>query len=188
MREERESKTADASLIARAQAGDSEAFGRLYERYVTQIYRYLRSRVSNDRDAEDLTEAVFMRSFEALGSYQERGHPYSAFLYQVARNVLVDHYRSADEEYPLEESGPFVAPDPDPEHRVIEADEADRLLRMMKDLPEDYQEVIRLRVLLSLPTATAAQWLDRSEGAVRVLLYRALKALRRLAETEHDGD
>lgn len=188
MTEERESKTADASLIARAQGGDAEAFGRLYERYVTQIYRYLRSRVGNNRDAEDLTEAVFIRSFEALDSYEERGYPYSAFLYQVARNVLIDHYRSTSEEYPLEDSGPFVAPDPDPERRAIEADEADRLLRKMKELPEDYQEVIRLRVLLSLPTATAAEWLDRSEGAVRVLLYRALKALRQLAETEHDGD
>lgn len=188
MTEEHDPKTSDAKLIARAQQGHSEAFGKLYERYVTQIYRYLRSRVGDDRDAEDLTESVFVRSFEALEDYQERGHPYSAFLYQVARNVLVDHYRSSPEEYSLEDSGPFTASGLDPESRVVETDQAERLLEKMNELPEDYQEVIRLRILLSLPTATAAEWLDRSEGAVRVLLYRALKSLRQLAEMDRHGD
>lgn len=182
------SQLPDAELVARAQEGNAEAFGHLYQRYATQIYRYLRSRVGNERDAEDLTEAVFVRSYEALAGYQERGHRYSAFLYQVARNVLVDHYRSAREEYSLEDSIPLSAPGPDPETEVIEADEAKRLLQRMEELPEDYQEVIRLRILLSMPTARVSEWMDRSEGAVRVLLYRALKSLRKLAEVEPDGE
>lgn len=181
-------ETPDAELVAAAQAGETEAFGELYERYVTQIFRYIRSRVSLERDAEDLTETVFMRSFEALDSYEERGHPYSAFLYQVARNVLVDHYRQTEDQEPLDDDRPLAAETAvDPELNLQEDEQVKRIKAAMEQLPPDYQEVIRLRVLMELPTATAAQWLDRSEGAVRVLLYRALKSLRGELEIETDG-
>ncbi len=180
-------ETPDAKLVAEAKAGDAQAFGVLYERYVTQIFRYIRSRVSAERDAEDLTETVFMRSFESLDSYEERGHPYSSFLYQVARNVLVDHYRQSDDERPLEDAEPLPAPTTDPELSIQEEEEVAKIKQAMEALPDDYQEVIRLRVLMSLPTSTAADWLDRSDGAVRVLLYRALNSLREKLEIERDG-
>jgi len=183
---DRENNQADAELVRLAQQGQADAFGRLYERYVDQLYRYVRSRVGEEKDAEDLTETVFIRSFEALAKYEDRGHPYSAFLYQVARNVLVDHYRAAVDEQPLENASPLADPAPEPERSVEQQQEILLVQRAMQSLPDDYQEVIRLRVLLALPTATASAWLDRSEGAVRVLLYRALKALRRQVEKEHD--
>lgn len=185
MSEAGRAETPDAELIAAAKAGDAQAFGELYERYVTQIFRYIRSRVSLERDAEDLTETVFMRSFEAVDGYEERGHAYSAFLYQVARNVLVDHYRQVEDEEPLEEDQPLPAEAAvDPERSLQQDQEVERIKAAMQRLSPDYQEVIRLRVLMSLPTSTAAQWLDRSEGAVRVLLYRALKSLRGELELE----
>jgi RNA polymerase sigma-70 factor (ECF subfamily) len=188
MSEARHNPIPDAALVARAQDGDTDAFGTLYERYVDQIFRYVRTRVSETRDAEDLTETVFVRSFEALEGYEERGHPYSAFLYQVARNVLVDHYRKPEEEQGLDDVGPLVSSSPDLERRLVEDQQVQAIRRAMAHLSDDYQEVIRLRVLLSLPTTTAAEWLDRSEGAVRVLLYRALKALRKEVELDgHDG-
>jgi RNA polymerase sigma-70 factor (ECF subfamily) len=185
MSESGKEPASDAALIARAQAGETEAFGALYERYVDPIFRYVRTRVSEQRDAEDLTETVFVRSFEALDKYEERGHKYSAFLYQVARNVLVDHYRKPEEMQGLDEVGPLASTSPDLEGRMAESQQVEAIRRAMQDLPEDYQEVIRLRVLLSLPTAVAAEWLDRSEGALRVLLYRALKKLRE--EMDLDG-
>ena len=83
----------DAILVARAKEGDAEAIGCLYRRYVDPIYRYLFARLGESKEAEDLTEDVFFRSFQALGTYRERGWPFSAFLYQVAKNVLIDHYR-----------------------------------------------------------------------------------------------
>lgn len=186
MSESELSELSDAKLVARAQSGESDAFGVLYERYVEQIYRYVRSRVTLKRDAEDLTESVFVRSYEALDRYEERGHPYSAFLYQVARNVLVDHYRRPEEEG-LEESPPLVATGLGLEGRIERDEEVERIQRAMAELPDDYQEVIRLRVLMSLPTATAAEWLDRSEGAVRVLLYRALKSLRQKVDAQRNA-
>ena len=84
----------DVELIELVKSGDLDAFGVLYERYLGPIYRYITTRVSDEQDAEDLTEHVFLRSFESLNRYEDRGLPYSAFLYRVARNVLIDHYRS----------------------------------------------------------------------------------------------
>jgi RNA polymerase sigma-70 factor (ECF subfamily) len=168
----------DSELIARAKRGETEAFGQLYERYVDQIFRYVRTRVADDQDAEDLTENIFVRSFESLATYEERGWVYSAFLYQVARNLLVDHYRQDGNQQPLDMSEPIEAAGPSLEQRLTDKEEVARIKEAMTRLPDDYQEIIRLRLLLDLPTSTAAEWMDRSEGAARVLLHRALKALR----------
>jgi len=167
----------DAELVARAQRGDVGAFAALYQQYHQVIYRYLRSRLNEAETAEDLTSAVFLRAFESLGSYRQRGWPFSAFLYRVAKNLLVDHFRRQRRERPLEEADTAEA---EPVDGSLE-DEAMRkaLQRGLEALPQDYQEVIRLRVLLGLPTATVAAWLGRSEGATRVLLSRALERLRR---------
>ena len=173
----------DAELISRAKRGETECFGQLYERYVDQIFRYVRTRVADAQDAEDLTENIFVRSYESLATYEDRGWAYSAFLYQVARNLLVDHYRQTGSEQPLEASEPLEAAEPGLEQRLTDQEEIVRIKRTMALLPDDYQEIIRLRVLLGLPTSTAAEWMDRSEGAARVLLHRALKALRQELET-----
>lgn len=176
----------DAELIARAQAGEAEAFGDLYERYVGVIYRYIRARVTGKRDAEDLTEQVFFRAMKSLDNYEERGRPYSAFLYQVARNELVDYYRKGRAEEPYEVIERRADSSPTPDEVVETRERVDILKEALSQLPQDYQEVIRLRLLLSLPTATVADWLGRSEGAVRVLLHRALNAMRERVRT-YDG-
>jgi RNA polymerase sigma-70 factor (ECF subfamily) len=171
---------ADAELIARVQAGDVEAFGDLYERYAVLIYRYVLARVNAEGDAEDLTEVVFMRAFEALHRYKERGRPFSAFLYQVARNALVDHYRQQRKTESIEAVEKLPSQGPSPDERLLAEERAYILRRALAELPMDYQEVIRLRIMLSLPTVEVGEWLGRSEGAVRVLLHRALKSLRRI--------
>lgn len=169
----------DAELISRAQGGEVEAFGELYQRYLDLIYRYIRVRVAEDRVAEDLTEVVFMRSFEALGRYKERGRPFSAFLYQVARNLLVDHYRQQKEEVPIEDANQMATSATAVDELVIQDERIRAIGHALTHLPADYQEVIRLRVILALPTADVAAWMGRSEGAIRVLLHRALTDLRR---------
>jgi RNA polymerase sigma-70 factor (ECF subfamily) len=175
----------DAELIARAQGGDAQAFGELYQRYLNPIYRYIRARVAEDQTAEDLTELVFLRSFEVISRYKERGLPYSAFLYQVARNLLIDHYREQREELELEDVDQMAAPAKGMDERFVQVERIKAIENALADLPSDYQEVIRLRVVLAMPTTTVAEWMGRSEGAVRVLLFRALKTLRgRLDEHE----
>ena len=120
-----------------------------------------------------------MRTFEALDRYQERGHPYSAYLYQVARSQLADHYRSQEILVDLEQVAKPASPDVDPEAAVMRHEKLMDVAVSLGKLREDYQEVIRLRVILELPTPTVAMWMDRSQGAVRVLLHRALAALRK---------
>jgi len=173
-------------LIARARQGDREAFADLYQRYLPMIYAYVRARVFDDRDAEDLTEQVFLRAFQTLSRYRGRGWPYSAFLYRVARNLVVDHFRRARPVLSAEIVDEHPDPAPSADEVLILSEERQRLQQALSRLPADYQEVIRLRLLLSLPTATAATWLGRSEGAVRVLLFRAVQALRRELGVEHD--
>jgi RNA polymerase sigma-70 factor (ECF subfamily) len=134
--------------------------------------------VAEDNIAEDLAEMVFLRAFEALDRYKERGRPFSAFLYQVARNLLVDHYRQSKREVPLEAVDDMAVTDSTVDEHVIRNERKVMLQQTMADLRPDYQEVIRLRVILALPTATVALWMGRSEGAVRVLLHRALNAMR----------
>jgi RNA polymerase sigma-70 factor (ECF subfamily) len=173
-------------LIARARQGDREAFADLYQRYLPMIYAYVRARVFDDHDAEDLTEQVFLRAFETLSCYRGRGWPYSAFLYRVARNLLVDHIRRSRPTLPVEAAEVHPDPAPSADEALIRREERRRLQQALDRLPADYQEVIRLRLLMSLPTTTAAQWLGRSEGAVRVLLYRAIQALRRELGVDHE--
>lgn len=176
----------DAVLIKRAKRGDYQAFGILYERYVGVIFRYIRTRVADTQTAEDLTESVFLRSFEAIRSYRERGLRYSAYLYQVARNLLVDHYRKGEEEVSLESVEHRLESQQSTLQETARREQVEILKVAMDRLPEEYQEVIRVRVLLEIPTAEAALWMQRSEGATRVLLHRALKALKREVADGHD--
>ena len=169
----------DARLIERAKRGEVEAFGCLYERYLESIYRYIRTRVAEDRTAEDLTETVFLRSFESLSRYKEKGLRFSAFLYQIARNLLVDYYRQKEEDLPIESADQINVSPSRIDDLIVIQDQVDSLRVGLEALPEEYREIIRLRVLLELSTTECAQWIGRSEGAVRVLLHRAMKALKR---------
>jgi RNA polymerase sigma-70 factor (ECF subfamily) len=184
MNEKHQTQMTDSQLISQAKAGSIDAFGHLYERYFDQIYRYVRSRVREDHIGEDLCEDVFLKAFTALDGYQDRGHLFSAFLYQVARNQLVDHYRKRRTDTPLESVEERAAQTESLDDTIIHKNRVQLVMKSLESLPEDYQEVIRLRILLELPTTTAAEWLNRSEGAVRVLLHRALNALREVVPND----
>ncbi|MFN2147258.1 MAG: RNA polymerase sigma factor [Anaerolineales bacterium] len=177
----------DSKLIARAKRGDAHAYGVLYRRYAEAIYKYIRLRVSDEHTAQDLTEVVFLRSYESLSRYRERGLRFSAYLYQVARNLLVDHYRQANEMLSIDEIEPASGERLSMDERFIQHEQVEMIKQAMDRLPEEYQEIIRLRVILDVPTQEAAQWMKKSEGAVRVLLHRALKALRREVGMIHEG-
>ncbi len=186
MNEENRPTSDDAELVHRAQAGDLEAFGDLYERYADPIFRYIFSRVPVEAEAEDLTEAVFLKAFSAIGGYQDKGHPYSAYLYRVAKNTLADHWRGRETTFPLEDAEEIEAQDPVLDDQMIQMEQRAQMAEALTQLPEDYQEVIRLRVLTGMSTRETAWWLQRSEGAVRVLLHRALQALRTNLEESLD--
>ena len=169
MSEQNATDTPDPVLIQRAKQGDPQAFGALYERYVDAIFRYIRTRVSDVQTAEDLSEAVFLRAFEAIERYRDRGLRYSAFLYQVARNLLVDHYRQSQEDLPLEDQ---VVGSQVTDQSVLYREQLVEIREALERIPEEYQEVIRLRVLLELPTVQAAEWMERRRDLRRRTLGR----------------
>ena len=175
----------DFELIERARSGDTEAFGDLYERYAGNIFRFLFANLHNRLDAEDLTSEVFLRAWRSLPSYRERGFHFSAFLFRIARNLLVDRYRGNLPIEPLPEGTPPKAIwEPDTADVSAANQERLRLLRYLEQLRPDYRMVLVLRFLNELSTKETAQVMSRSVGAIRVLQFRALSDLRELISEE----
>lgn len=171
----------DEQVINKVKDGDAEAFGVLYDQYAELIFRYVYSHLDNRLDAEDLTEEIFLRAWRALPKYDERGLPFSAFLFRIARNSLIDYYRQRkvvqsidDVEIQSHEAGPEEAVDT----RIENSD----LKQRIAELREDYRNVLIFRFLSGLSPEETAQVMQRSVGAVRVLQHRALSALKELME------
>jgi len=179
----------DHQLLKIAQQGETEAFGMLYERHAAAIYRYLYAHLGSHPDAEDLTSEVFLRVWKFLPKYHHRGVPFRAFLFRIAHNALVDHYRRRrNKAEPFHEE---VSPSTDDQDGPVESllSKMDRLelSRLLAGLRNDYRTVLVLRFLSQLSPAETAVAMQRSTGAVRVLQHRALAALRkRITEEKVD--
>ncbi len=167
-------------LIARAVQGDREAFGELYERYVDRIYSYVYYRVGNPHDAEDLTARVFFRAMRHIERYDHRGVPFSAWLYRIAHNLVANWYRDNNrrQEIALDDMVFTYAAGEHPEVLVMEQEEREELLAIIRTLPEDRQQLLYLKFGARLSNAEIAAVLGRTEGAVKSLYHRTLTALR----------
>ncbi len=172
----------DSEAVARAREGDQEAFGILYQRYVQRIYSYVYYRVGHPQEAEDLTARVFYRAIQNIHRYEERGLPFSAYLYRIAHNLVANWHRdqSRRKEIALEQTAwhPPAAQNPHPEERLIHREEEERLLMAIRKLPPDRQELLILKFVDRLSNAEIGQILGRSEGAIKSLYHRTLIALR----------
>jgi RNA polymerase sigma-70 factor (ECF subfamily) len=170
----------DEIALKLAAQGDQEAFGVLYERYVSRIYSYIYYRTGNQHDAEDLTARVFFRALRHVENYKDRGLPLSAWLYRIAHNLVANWHRdnSRRKEIPLDEiilvrhSGDL------PEAVLIENEEKENLLHVIHRLPPDRQQLIILKFVEHLSNAEIGQVMGRSEGAVKSLYHRTLLSLR----------
>jgi RNA polymerase sigma-70 factor (ECF subfamily) len=172
----------EAALVGRAIAGDADAFGKLYLRHVDAIYRYVFLRVGNASDAEDLTEQVFLKVWEALPGYEQRGKPFINWVYRIAHNVAVDHHRQRRPlaATPLLEEEHWESGEPSALTQVIQAEQATSLASAISQLSEDQQQVTVLRFVEGLRHAEVADIIGKSEGACRVIQYRALAALKEI--------
>ena len=171
-------------LVQRAQAGDPEAFGLLYDRHVGMVYRYVLYRVASPQLAEDLTSETFTRALHRIGTYQEQGRDIGAWFVTIARNLLADHYKSA--RYRLElmtddvtRTG-AVPLEEGPERQVLDGLQNAVLLATVRRLVPDQQECIVLRFLQGRSVAETAQVMGRSDDAVKALQHRAVRTLGRL--------
>jgi RNA polymerase sigma-70 factor (ECF subfamily) len=171
----------DHELIKKAKRGDTHAFGELYECHASAIYRYLLAHLDSQMDAEDLTGEVFLKAWQSLPKYTERGAPFLAFLFRIARNALVDHYRKANRQEsksPDELDGYRDTGKLEPIDMVGNRMEHQRIMKVLSKLRPDYQSVLTLRFMGELSPEETAQVMQRSVGAIRVLQHRALFALR----------
>jgi RNA polymerase sigma-70 factor (ECF subfamily) len=175
----------DHELIKQAQNGDQHAFGELYEAHAPAIFRYLYAHLDSLMDAEDLTGEVFLKAWQSLPKYTERGVPFLAFLFRIARNTLVDHYRQNhhyEAKDPEELDGYKADGTSEPGELVSKQIEHQQILRVLSQLRPDYQSVLSLRFIGELSPDETAKVMNRSVGAVRVLQHRALAALREMID------
>jgi RNA polymerase sigma-70 factor (ECF subfamily) len=172
----------EAVLVERAISGDADAFGEIYTLHLDAIYRYVYFRVGDTNDAEDLTEQVFLKAWEALPGYNQRGNPFTSWLYRIAHNMVVDHHRRQKPmiPMPLLEKGNWECKQATALEQVIEVEEAAALAAAVAQLPEEQQQVIILRFVEGLNHTEVARIIEKSEGACRVIQHRALAALNQL--------
>ncbi len=172
--------TSDDEALTRAAQGDTEAFGILYERYVNRIYNYIFYRTGNPFDAEDLTARVFHRAFDHIGTYRNMGVPFSAWLYRIAHNLVANWHRDNHrrQEVPLDDvtfSHPMID---HPENTLVQNQEMEKLLKTIRKLSSDRQQLIILKFVEHLSNVEIGLIMGRSEGAVKSLYHRTLLVLR----------
>jgi len=170
----------DAALVKQAQTGDAEAFGCLYDRYATGIYRFLFVQLPDHYEAEDLTSEVFIKAWRSLPRYRERGYPFSTYLFKIARNALIDYWRKEKHKATHSEDRLVSIADgsSNPGDQLVQMDELEEIRMALGKLRVDYRSVLVLRFINGFSSRETANIMRRSEGAVRVLQHRALKAIR----------
>ena len=170
----------DNTILADATNGDIHAFGLLYERYVVRIYNYIYYRTGNTYDAEDLTERVFMRALRHIENYQDHGLPFTAWLYRIAHNLVANWHRdnSRRKEYPLDERMVIHQSSVHPEWELLQQEERELLLDVIRNLPPERQQLIILKFVDHLTNAEIGKIMNRTEGAIKSLYHRTLLILR----------
>lgn len=174
-------------LVRRARDGNANAFGELYERHLDRVYRYVFYRVGSPVEAEDLTEQVFLKAWEAIARYDDRGLPFTAWLYRMAHNLVIDYYRTRRPDVALDEALDRAAQD-DPSAETEANLEAAEVRAAIGDLNPEQQQVLILRFIEGLGHDQVATILGKTEGATRVLQHRALAALARALERRQGGN
>jgi len=167
-------------LVEFAQQGDREALEALYLLHFDRIYSYLHMSVGNRHDAEDLTTQTFLKMLEAIGRFRWRSAPFSAWLFRIAHNLAMDHFRATKRWQPEEE-----VPEPEGAEASSAEDEALQsigrrsMLELIENLSHDQQQVLTLKFVFNFSNGEAATILGKTEGAVKSLQHRALTSLQK---------
>jgi len=180
----------EQNLVRRAQEQDQEAFAELYEAYFDKIYRYIVLKIGDRTEAEDMTQQVFLKVLKSLPSYKWKDVPFSAWLYRIAHNQVVDYFRKTSRQQSIELTEAITPDDPDenPEHQTELKADINHLVKATRQLSKAQQEVIALRFSSDLPVAEVARLMGKSEGAVKALQHSAVVALRKIMLTAEGYD
>ena len=178
-------KTSEDALIRRAQALDPGALAEIYERYYDGIYRYLYTRIGHRPDAEDLTEQVFLKMVDAIPRFRPRGVRFSAWLYRIAHNLLVDRYRRGGRDpVQLADHVRDAGRHADPQAAYERVEERERLLQAIRRLTPEQQQLVALRFIDNLEVAEVAEIMNRNPGAIHAMQHRALASLGRFFKAQ----
>ena len=172
-------------LIQRAVKRDSGAFAALYDNYVDRVYRHVYYHVSSRTDAEDITQEAFIKAWKAIDKYKRTGAPFVAWLITIARNLIADHYRTRKETVHLEQFPEKAevagnSAETNPEAMAEASFKQSYVRQAVLKLKGERQKVILMRFIDGFSYGEIAKVLHKSDGAVRVIQYRALNDLRRM--------
>ncbi len=174
------------NLIARARRGSPEATGALYRRYYQSIYRYFYYRTGDLQTAEDLTADVFLKMVEAIPNYRMEATPFQAWLFQIARNLAIDHFRrcSAHPTDPIHENMDSAAPGVE---STLDCHLTScGLAEAFTKIEDGQRDVLLMRFIEDMPIAEAARVLHKTEDAVKALQRRGLSALRQILNIQEE--
>src|SRR6266436_885931 len=175
-------------LVELGQQGDRGALEELYLIHFDRIYSYLHMSVGNRHDAEDLTTQTFLKMLESIGRFRWGTAPFSAWLFRIAHNLAMDHFRASKRWQPEEE-----VPEPEPDESTsaeagaLDAIGRKSMLELIDDLSTEQQQVLTLKFVFGFSNGEAATILAKTEGAVKSLQHRALVTLKRKLEKQEDG-
>lgn len=174
------------ALVAKAQQGDAEAFGALYDRYLDLVYRYVYYRVGGKALAEDLVSETFLRALRRIGTFEWQGRDFAAWLITIARNIIADHYKSGRFRLEVSTADMLDADRADEgiESAVLEGITNAALIDAVKKLNDEQQECVVLRFLQGMSVLETAQAMGKTEGAIKALQYRAVRTLGRMLPKE----
>jgi RNA polymerase sigma-70 factor, ECF subfamily len=174
-------QTADLRrLVDLAQRGDREALESLYLIHFDRIYSYLHMSVGNRHDAEDLTTQTFLKMLEAIGRFRWQSAPFSAWLFRIAHNLAMDHFRANKRWQPEEDvPEPEGAEESSAEDEALESIGQASMLELIESLSQDQQQVLTLKFVFNFSNGEAATILEKTEGAVKSLQHRALASLQK---------
>lgn len=169
----------EIDLIQWSRDGDKLAFGELYQRYVQRIYNYFYYRTGSQPEAEDLTTRVFIRALSHIGNYDERGVPFSAWLYRIAHNLIANWHRdnSRRKVIPLDDFVATQLQTDAPEVAAEQREEQEHLLASIRHLPEERQQLLFLKFVERMSNAEIGAIMNRTEGAIKSLYHRTLSGL-----------
>jgi RNA polymerase sigma-70 factor (ECF subfamily) len=176
----RESTEHVRELVVRGQQGDRDALEELYLIHFDRIYSYLHVSVGNRHDAEDLTTQTFLKMLEKIGSFKWQSAPFSAWLFRIAHNLAMDHFRAGRRWQPEEEvPEPPGEEEPSAELTAMQTIGRESMLKLIDHLSPEQQQVLTLKFVFNLPNAEVAAILDKTEGAIKSLQHRALVSLQK---------
>lgn len=169
----------EVRLIDQAKSGNPEAFAKLYDAYVERVSRYIYFRVADGCDMEDLVSQVFLKAWENLERYRTGNSPFIAWLYTIARNLVIDHYRTKRNNLPLEEAQALPSDLEMPDEIAQTHFDLEAMRDALQSLSTDQQQALVLKYIAGLPNDSIAKIMNKQEGTVRGLQMRGLQTLAR---------